>query len=95
MHEPASVPRTRSRLDTGLDVLAEWTSTAEESAAAAVYRALFAMTEGWLLRGYRVVDDLNRPSELFVIVTDDVVLKLRIHSFESYGIVHIEDRRAS
>lgn len=86
-----TIPRSRFRMDTGLDVLAEWSETASQSKKNAVYQALFAMLDGSLFRTYRIIDDFQRPSELYVIVKDTLVLKIRINCFDSFGIVHIGD----
>jgi hypothetical protein len=93
MNEPVEqgsiLPRARFRLETGLEVLDSWAETAAQHHKNAVYKALFAMLDGDLFRTYRVVDDFQRPSELFVIVRDDLVLKIRINCYDSFGIVHI------
>ncbi len=87
--QDSTTPRARFRLETGLDVLDTWTETARQNHKDAVYKALFAMLDGSLFRTYRVVDDFQRPSELFVIVRDDLLMKIRINCFDSFGIVHI------
>lgn len=84
-----TIPRTHFRLETGLEVLEDWTQTAPQSQKNAVHQALFAMVDGTLFRNYRVVDDYQRPSELFVIVKDDLVMKIRVNCFDSFGVVHI------
>ena len=89
VEQDSVAPRVRFRLETGLEVLDGWSETATQSHKNAVYKALFAMLDGTLFRGYRIVDDFQRPSELFVIVRDDLVLKIRINCFDSFGIVHI------
>lgn len=87
--EQETTPRAHFRLETGIEVLEEWTETARQTHKNAVYKALFAMLDGSLFRTYRVVDDFQRPSELFVIVRDDLVMKIRINCFDSFGVVHI------
>jgi len=93
MDEPrwqdGTLPRTRFRLETGLTVLADWSEHASQSAKNAVHKALFAMVDGTLFHTYRIIDDYQRPSELYVIVKDDLVMKIRISCFDSFGIVHI------
>jgi hypothetical protein len=84
-----TLPRARFRLETGLEVLDDWSESASQSQKNVVHKALFAMLDGTLFRTYRVVDDYQRPSELFVIVKDDLVMKIRINCFDSFGIVHI------
>jgi hypothetical protein len=92
MNEPRqdrTIQRARFRLETGLEVLDDWSDSASRPHRDAVHRALFAMVDGTLFRTYRVVDDFQRPNELFVIVKDDLVMKIRVNCFDSFGIVHI------
>lgn len=91
--EPAgSVNHPRVRMDTGVDVLETWTNDATQREKNTVYAALFAMTERSLLRAYRVVDDEVELSEFFVLLPDDLVIKMRVHSFDSFGLVYIGPR---
>jgi hypothetical protein len=87
--QDSTVPHARFRLETGIEVLTDWAESASEEHKDAVHTALFAMVDGSLFRTYRVVDDYQRPSELFVIVRDDLVMKIRVNCFDSFGIVHI------
>lgn len=89
VEQDSATPRVRFRLETGLEVLDGWSETATESHKYAVHKALFAMLDGTLFRTYRIVDDFQRPSELFVIVRDHLVMKIRINCFDSFGIVYI------
>jgi hypothetical protein len=73
----------------GLDVLGAWAEAATSSEKDVVYRALFAMTDGSLFRTYRIIDDFQRPSQLFVIVTDRLVLQLLINCLDSFSILYI------
>lgn len=79
----------RFRLETGLEVLEEWAETANQSKKNAIYKALFAMQDGSLFRTYRVVDDFQRSNELFVIVRDNLMMKIRVNCVDSFGIVEI------
>jgi hypothetical protein len=87
--QDSTVPLTQFRLETGLDVLDDWTESASQTQKNAVHKALFSMVDGTLFRTYRVIDDYKRPSELFVVVKDNLVMKIRINCFDSFGIVHI------
>lgn len=78
-----------SRMESGVDVLDAWAETASQSKKNALYRALFAMQDGSLFRTYRVIDDFQRPNEVFVIVKDDLVMKIRINCVDSFDIVAI------
>jgi hypothetical protein len=85
---------TRFRLESGLDVLEDWAETARQSRKNAVYKALFAMIDGSLFRDYRVIDDFQRPNEVYVVVRDDLIMKIRINCFDSFGVADIDDRAA-
>lgn len=77
------------RLDTGIDVLETWTARSEEDDRSLVYQALFAMTDQSLFRTHRIVDDFQRLNEFFVLLREDLVLKLRVHCFDSFGVVYV------
>jgi hypothetical protein len=91
--EPAgSVNHPRVRMDTGIDVLETWADGATQRDKNTVHAALFAMTERRLLRTYQVIDDEVELSEFFVLLPDDLVVKMRVHSFDSFGLVYIGPR---
>lgn len=92
LEPPGRVNHPRVRLDTGIDVLEKWVDSAPQREQNAVYAALFAMTDRSLLRTHRVVDDEVELSELFVLLQNDLVIKIRIHSFDSFGLVYIGPR---
>lgn len=89
----STAPSSKFRMETGVEVLAEWAETARQSDLNAIYKALFAMLDGSLFRTYRIVDDFQRANELYVIVKDDLVLKIRINCFDSFGVVAIGPRQ--
>jgi hypothetical protein len=96
MSEPAdpgnTIPRATPQMETGSEVLEEWTETAGQADRNAVHKALFAMQDGSLFHTYRVVADVQLPNELYVIVKDDLVLKLRVNSRDSFDVVGIGPR---
>lgn len=79
------------RLDTGVDVLESWAAAAAEHEKELVYGALFAMAGRVLLREYEIVEDEVELSQ-FAVLLPGLVLRMRMHSFDSYGIVAIEPR---
>ncbi|HEV2781541.1 MAG TPA: DUF6235 family protein [Actinophytocola sp.] len=94
--EPAgSIHRPRFRMDTGLEVLERWADTATPSEKNAVYKALFAVADGSVFKNYRIVDDWQKLSEFFVLVKDNLVVKVCVHCFDSYGIVYIGPRQGA
>lgn len=89
-NEPRQVNGTaRFRLESGLDVLDEWAQNASQSKKNALYKALFAMQDGSLFHTYRVIDDFQRANELYVVVRDDLVIKIRINGLDVFDIVSI------
>jgi len=79
-------------MDTGGDVLEKWADDASEREKNAVYAALFAMTDRSLLRTYRIVDDGLELSQFFVLLPGDLVVKVRVHCFDSFGLVYVGPR---
>jgi hypothetical protein len=77
------------RLDSGLDRLEEWSRAAGQVEKNAVYEALFAVLNGTAFRRYRILNDLERPHEFFVIVRDQLVVKVNFTSADTFGIVYI------
>jgi hypothetical protein len=89
-NEPSKVNGTpRFRMDAGFDVLEDWAETASQAKKNAVYKALFAMQDGTLFRNYRVIDDFQRPNEVFVIVRDNLTMKIRVNCVDSFDVVAI------
>jgi hypothetical protein len=84
-----SAAHSRFRLDLGLDVLEAWAESAPRSEKNVVYKALFAMTDGSLFRNYRVIEDFQAPNEVFVIVRDNLMIKLRINHIDSFELLYV------
>ncbi|TDV41073.1 DUF6235 family protein [Actinophytocola oryzae] len=92
--EPAGrLNHPRVRLDTGHDVLASWSADASRREKDAVYAALFAMAERSLLHTHHVIEDEQELSEFLVVLENGMAIKMRVHSFDSYGIVYIGPRK--
>lgn len=87
--EDNNVNVARFRLETGIEILEDWAETASQNQQNAIYKALFAMADGSAFRTYRIVDDFKRANELFIVVRDDLVLKVRINCYDSFGVVFI------
>jgi Family of unknown function (DUF6235) len=47
------------------------------------------MLDGVLFREYHIIDDFQRPSEMYLIVKDDLTIKLRVNCFDSFGIGYV------
>jgi hypothetical protein len=87
--EPVGGNHPGLRLDTGLNVLDGWAAHANNEEWTAVYAALFAMADRTLLDTHRIIEDEVELSEFFVLLLDDLVVKLRVHSFDSFGVVYV------
>lgn len=86
----SSVNHPRLRMDTGLDVLDRWADHAGNDDKNAVYAALFAMTDRTVLRStYEIVEDEHELSEFSILLPGNLVLKMRVHSFDSFGVVYV------
>jgi hypothetical protein len=89
-NESSQVNNTiRFRMESGSDVLDAWSENASQSQRNAVYKALFAMQDGSLFRTYRVIDDFQQVNEVFVIVKDDLMMKIRVKCVDAFDIVSI------
>jgi hypothetical protein len=77
------------RLDTGLSLLEQWAQTANQTQKNAVYKALFAVTDGSVFRNYIVFDDREHSREFSVMVKEDLVVKICILDVDSFAIRYI------
>jgi hypothetical protein len=88
-NQSEAVAKTPFQMQTGAEVLAEWSETASQTRRNAVYAALFSMLDRNLHRTHQIVDDYQRPAEFFVPVKDDLVLKLRVNGFDSFSVLYV------
>jgi hypothetical protein len=79
----------RFRLDTGLPQLEEWSDRARQAQKNVLYKALFAVTDGSVFRDYGVLQDVEDPNAHFVLVREDLVLKVVYAERDSFGILYI------
>lgn len=81
--------RRRRRLSMGMACLEQWAVTASQAQKNAVYEALFAVSDGSVRQSHKVLDDVQRNGEYFVLVRDNLVVKVGIHPFNTFSIVYI------
>jgi uncharacterized protein DUF6235 len=84
-----SISRPRFRLHSGMELLESWSATAGQAAKNAVYKALFSVADGSVFRAYKTLEDYQRLQEFFIVLNENLVLKIRVHHFEAFGIVYI------
>ena len=82
------VRQPRRQLRAGLECLDRWSAHSRQAVRNAVYRALFAISDGSVSRTHRT---LRRPSsgEMQVQVRDDTVLAVRLDEENAYDIEYI------
>jgi hypothetical protein len=93
--EPRGIAGPHFRLDTGLALLEQWAATANQTHKNAVYKALFAVTDGSVFRDYIVFDDRSGSREFSVMVKEDLIMKICIEDFDSFGVRYIGSVGAS
>src|SRR5690349_17336665 len=79
----------RFKLDTGLPYLEEWSDRARQGHKNMLYKALFAVTDGSVFRDFGVLQDVEDPNAHFVLVREDLVLKIVYAEPGSFGILFI------
>lgn len=84
----AQVPRCL-RLSSGLSWLDEWSATAGQIEQNAVYEALFAVADGSAFWAYRTFDEDAGTHEFFVVVRDNLVVKIAFTAHDAFGITYI------
>jgi hypothetical protein len=77
------------KLDSGLQQLEEWADNARHIEKNQVYKALFAVIDGSVIQHYGVLADKEDPIAHFVLVREDLVLKVTYRGGGSVGIDYI------
>jgi hypothetical protein len=81
--------RKNLRMDSGLQQLEEWAESARQVHKNQLYRALFAVTDGSVWSSYGVLRDKENHNAHFVLVREDLVLKVDYPDSESFGVLYI------
>ena len=81
--------RRRRRLNMGVACLEKWTESASQAEKNAIYEVLFAVSDGSVSRTHKVLDDVQRPGEFFVLVRENLVIKVGMYPFNNFGIMYI------
>ena len=77
------------RLKTGIACLANWAGEASQAEKNLVYEALFAVADGTVRDLYKVLEDVRRNGEFFIMVRDDLVVKVGVHPFNTFSVIYI------
>ena len=77
------------KLDSGLRQLDEWADTARHIHKNQLYKALFAVTDRTVSHSYGVLQDTEDPRTHFILVREDLVLKVNYPDNSSFGISYI------
>jgi hypothetical protein len=78
-----------NQLNGGLDVLDTWSETATQAARNAVYRALFAVTDGSVFRFFQTSSHRARSDEIMVYLRADLVMTISQTEADLFGIAYI------
>jgi hypothetical protein len=81
--------RRRFRLNMGMARLESWAATAGQIDKNAVYKALFAVSDGTVFQNYKVLDDVHQAREFFIMVRPVLVVKICFHETDAFGILYI------
>jgi hypothetical protein len=81
--------RRRFRLNMGMARLESWAATAGQIDKNAVYKALFAVSDGTVFQTYKVLDDVHQAREFFILVRQELVVKICFHETDAFGILYI------
>jgi hypothetical protein len=81
--------RRRFRLNLGMARLENWAATAGQIDKNAVYKALFAVSDGTVFQTHKVLDDVHQAREFFIMVRPDLVVKICFHETDAFGILYI------
>ncbi|GAB2755245.1 DUF6235 family protein [Amycolatopsis magusensis] len=78
-----------ARLRSGMRVIEHWADEAYQAEKNALYTALFTVLDGSVFRTYEIIDDEERAEEFYVRVRPKLLMKIRLHHFDSFGVVFI------
>lgn len=78
-----------NQLHAGLEVLDKWSETATQSARNALYRALFAVTDGSVFRFFQTSSHRARPDEVTIYLRADLVVTISQTEADLFDIAYI------
>ena len=81
--------RKRRKLNVGVKRLEKWAASAGQIEKNSVYEVLFAVSDGSVFRSHTVLDDVQRAGEFFVLAREDLVVKVSIQPFNTFGVLYI------
>lgn len=81
--------RMRLKLNLGLARLEKWAGSAGQAEKNALYKALFAVADGTVYNTYKVLDDVSRDGESFVVVRDNLIVKICFREPDVFGVLYI------
>jgi hypothetical protein len=81
--------RNRLRLSLGMARLEQWAAAANQTEKNSLYKMLFAVADGSVFRTYKVLDDVQEVGEFFVLVREDLVVKVNFPRPGTFGVLYI------
>lgn len=77
------------RLGAGLDLLENWAHSSGQVEKNAVYKALFAVADGSVFVTHTILGDASPTGEFYVLVRDNLVVKICLADFDTFGISYV------
>jgi len=77
------------KMTSGLQHLENWAEGAGQTHKNQLYKALFAITDGTAASNYGIIHDKENPNAHFVLVREDLVVKVDYPDNESFGITYV------
>src|SRR2546422_2104084 len=77
------------KMDNGMQQLEVWADTAHQVHKNYLYKALFAVTDGSVAQRYTVLHSKEETTARFVLVRDDLVLKVTYPDADTFAIDYI------
>lgn len=77
------------KLDSGLQHLEDWADTASQTEKNHLYKALFAVSGRTVHHHYGVLTDKENRNAHFVLVREDLVLKVNYSDQDTFDIAYI------
>src|SRR3712207_4688144 len=78
LRRPVGSQQHPLRLGSGSALIGRWSAGATQAARNAVHEVLFAVAEGSADDRYMTVNDAENPHEFFVLLRNDIAVKIRV-----------------
>jgi len=81
--------RRRRRLNMGVALSREMDGDRHSGREECGIRSIVRHLRRFCFRSHKVLDDVQHPGEFFVLVRENLVIKIGMYPFDNFGIVYI------